>query len=101
FPLLAFAPHYWVLGLITGLSWMTGPVYNVVQFSYRVSLIPDTLQGRVNSVFRLTAFGFQPLGAVVAGALIERFGVIVAIAFFSVWYFALAILTSVNRDVRN
>lgn len=101
FPLLAFAPHYWVLGLIMGLSWMTGPIYNVVQFSYRVSLIPDTLQGRVNSVFRLTAFGFQPLGAAVSGVLIERFGVFVAIAFFSAWYFALAILTTFNRDVRN
>lgn len=101
FPLLAFAPHFWVLGIIMGLSWMTGPIYNVVQFSYRVALIPDTLQGRVNSVFRLTAFGFQPLGAAVSGVLIERFGVLVAIAFFSAWYFALAILTTLNRNVRN
>lgn len=101
FPLLAFAPHFYVLGLIMGLSWMTGPIYNVVQFSYRVALIPDALQGRVNSVFRLTAFGFQPLGAAISGVLIERFGVLVAIAFFSVWYFVLAIATMVNRDVRN
>lgn len=101
FPLLAFAPHFYALGLIMGLSWMTGPIYNVVQFSYRVALIPDALQGRVNSVFRLTAFGFQPLGAAISGVLIERFGVLVAIAFFSVWYFVLAIATMVNRDVRN
>lgn len=101
FPLLAFAPHYYVLGLIMGLSWMTGPIYNVVQFSYRVSLIPDALQGRVNSVFRLLAFGFQPLGAAISGVLIERFGVYVAIAFFTVWYFVVAIATMLNRDVRN
>jgi MFS family permease len=101
FPLLAIAPHYWFLGIIMGLSWMTGPVYNVVQFSYRVALIPDALQGRVNSVFRLLAFGFQPAGAFIAGVLIERFNVYVAIAFFTVWYFGWAIATMLNRNVRN
>ncbi len=100
FPLLAFAPHFYILGLIMGLSWMTGPIYNVVQFSYRVALIPDALQGRVNSVFRLLAFGFQPAGAAIAGILIERFDVYVAIAFFTVWYFAWAIATMLNRNVR-
>lgn len=79
---------------------MAGPVYNVVQFSYRVALIPDALQGRVNSVFRLLAFGFQPAGAAIAGILIERFNVYVALAFFTVWYFAWAIATMLNRNVR-
>lgn len=100
FPLLAFAPTFWFLGIIMGLSWMTGPIYNVVQFSYRVALIPDALQGRVNSVFRLLAFGFQPAGAAIAGVLIERYGVNVAIAFFTLWYFAWAIATMLNRNVR-
>lgn len=100
FPLLAFAPTFWFLGIIMGLAWMTSPIYNVVQFSYRVALIPDALQGRVNSVFRLLAFGFQPAGAAIAGVLIERYGVNVAIAFFTVWYFAWAIATMVNRNVR-
>ncbi len=101
FPLLAFAPQFWVLGLVLGLSWVTGPVYNVVQFSYRVSLIPDALQGRVNSVFRLLAFGFQPLGAALAGVLIERYGVYVAVGFYSVWYLVFAVMTTLNSHVRN
>jgi predicted MFS family arabinose efflux permease len=101
FPLLAFAPQFWVLGLILGLAWFTGPVYNVVQFSYRVSLIPDALQGRVNSVFRLLAFGFQPLGAALSGILIERYGVYVAVGFFTVWYLAFAVMTTINSHVRS
>lgn len=101
FPLLAFAPHFYILGVIMGLSWMTGPIYNVVQFSYRVALIPDALQGRVNSVFRLLAFGFQPFGAFIGGLLIENYGVYVAIAFFTIWYFGLATLTMLNSHVRN
>jgi len=101
FPLLAFAPHFYLLGIILGLMWMTGPVYNVVQFSYRIALIPDALQGRVNSTFRLLAFGFQPLGAAISGVLIERFGVLTAVVLFTLWYFGLAILATSNSHVRN
>jgi MFS family permease len=100
FPLLAIAPQFYLLGVIAGLSWMTGPIYNVVQFSYRLALIPDALQGRVNSTFRLIAFGFNPLGAALSGVLIERYGVNVAIVFYTIWYFGLAILTTFNRHVR-
>lgn len=101
FPLLAIAPQFYILGVILGLSWMTGPIYNVVQFSYRIALIPDALQGRVNSTFRLLAFGFQPIGAALGGFLIEHFGVLTAVIFFSVWYFFIAILTTFNPHVRN
>lgn len=101
FPLLAVAPQFYILGVIMGLSWMTGPIYNVVQFSYRIALIPDALQGRVNSAFRLLAFGFQPIGAALGGVLIERAGVIPAIAVYSAWYIFIALLTTFNRSVRN
>ncbi|HET6262496.1 MAG TPA: MFS transporter, partial [Chloroflexia bacterium] len=44
FPLYLLAPNFVVLGIITALSFMTSPIYNVVQFSYRLALIPDKLQ---------------------------------------------------------
>src|SRR6185437_11778909 len=69
FPLYAVVPSYYLLAAIAGGSSLLGPVYNVVQFSYRLSIIPDELQGRVNSVFRLLAFGFIPLGAALSGLL--------------------------------
>lgn len=101
FPLLALPQNFYVLGVIIGLMWFTGPIYNVVQFSYRVALIPDALQGRVNSVFRLFVFGLQPLGAALAGVLIEQYGVYVAIGFFALWNFAWAFATLLNKHVRN
>jgi MFS family permease len=101
FPLLALPQNFYVLGVIIGLMWFTGPIYNVVQFSYRVALIPDELQGRVNSVFRLFVFGFQPLGAALAGVLIESYGVYFAIAFFALWNFGWAFATIFNKHVRN
>jgi hypothetical protein len=65
-----------------------------------LALIPDALQGRVNSTFRLLAFGMMPIGAALSGFLIERAGVIAAVVVFSLWYVILAIMTTLNRHVR-
>jgi MFS family permease len=100
-PLYAVAPNPIFLGIITALSFTTGPIYNVVQFSYRLALIPDELQGRVNSVFRLLAFGFQPLGWALTGVLIQTIQVIPTILLLFVCLFVLAVLTSFNRHVRH
>lgn len=100
FPLYAIAPSYILLGVIAGLIFVLGPIYNVVQFSYRLSIIPDELQGRVNSTFRLIAFGFMPLGAWLSGVLIERVGALDTVLVFAVWLLLLAGLTTVNRHVR-
>jgi predicted MFS family arabinose efflux permease len=100
FPLLAVAPNPWAIGAIFAGIYLVTPVYNVVQFSYRLALIPDALQGRVNSSFRLIAYGFQPLGAFVAGLLLERLGAVPTVGVFAVWLIGLAILTTLNGHVR-
>jgi len=100
FPLYAIVPQYLLLGVVFALMYFVGPIYNVVQFSYRLALIPDALQGRVNSTFRLLAFGMMPIGAALSGFLIERVGVIPAVVVFSLWYVFLAIMTTLNRHVR-
>jgi len=101
FPLYAFMPSYAWLGVVAGLYYFMSPIYNVVQFSYRLALIPDRLQGRVNSTFRLLAFGFMPLGAVVCGAALERLGPTATVALFSALLIALAAATALNRHVRH
>jgi predicted MFS family arabinose efflux permease len=71
-----------------------------VQFSYRIALIPDRLQGRVNSTFRLLAFGFQPLGSFIAGVLLDWIGarntLIAALAVLVV----LSVAATLNSHVR-
>jgi MFS family permease len=100
-PLQALAPNPFVLGLVIASLFIVSPVYDVVQFSYRLSLIPDELQGRVNSVFRLGAFGMQPLGLALTGWLLQAFGPVTTILAFTVPQFALAIATTLNKHVRN
>jgi MFS family permease len=96
-----FAPNWFVLGVITCFSFIIGPIYNVVQLSYRSALIPDELQGRVNSTFRLIAFGGQPIGLALIGFLIQQIGVIETILLCAAFRFLLAILTTLNKEVRN
>ncbi len=100
-PLYAFAPNVLTLGAITALWLFINPIYNVVQFSYRVALIPDALQGRVNSSFRLIAFGFQPLGASIAGVLIEAIGPQATILGFAAWVLGWAVLATLNPALRH
>ena len=100
FPLYLVAPNVWLLGAVFSAMYLLGPIYNVVQFSYRVALIPDALQGRVNSVFRLLAFGFLPLGAALCGVLLEHAGTGGTVAFFGVAYVALAAWAACSRPVR-
>jgi len=65
-----------LLGLALGWAIVTGVggVYDVVAISYRLALIPDNMQGRVNSVFRFVGFGIRPVALVVGGFMIAAVG---------------------------
>ncbi len=99
--LYTIAPDVIIIGVITAVAFVASPVYNVVQFSYRLAIIPDELQGRVNSVFRLIAFGGQPLGYAVTGLLIQDTGVIQTILVFSAGMILLAVMATINKHVRH
>jgi predicted MFS family arabinose efflux permease len=99
-PPLIFAPNIWWLGAISALSFLTGPIYNVTQFSYRLALIPDMLQGRVNSVFRLLAFGGQPIGLALSGLALSTIGVDNTIWITFAGFVVMSIATILNKHVR-
>jgi MFS family permease len=101
YPLLIVAPHPVLLGVVMAGMFVTSPIYNAVQFGYRLQIIPDELQGRVNSVFRLIAFGFQPLGAALSGVLITAIGAQHTVAAFALVGVGLALATTANANVRN
>jgi MFS family permease len=47
-----------------------GTLWNVITVSFRQSVIPDHLLGRVNSVYRFFAWGMMPIGAVLGGVIV-------------------------------
>ena len=71
---LAIAPNLLILGIANAVSFIIVPIYLSVQYSYRLLAVPDHLQGRVQSVYRLLSFGSQPLGMALTGFLIQWIG---------------------------
>jgi MFS family permease len=62
-PLLIAAAF--IVGSSTGMAW------NIITVSLRQSIVPDRLIGRVNSAYRLLAWGTLPLGALLGGVIGE------------------------------
>lgn len=100
-PLMLWGSTPWWLGVVYALFMLVGPVYNVVQFSHRIALIPDALQGRVNSSFRLVAFALHPVGAALCGLLLERSGSLPTIWVFGLVYGVLALVALFDPPVRH
>jgi MFS family permease len=67
---LALAPSSLLLIAGVGLIGFVWPPYGVTLVSYRLSISPDHLQGRVNSAFRFLSYGSEPLGVAFVGLLL-------------------------------
>lgn len=100
-PPYAFAPNLWVLAGILAVTFVVVPPYFAAQFSYRMRVIPDALQGRVSSIYRLLAFGIgQPVGLIAAGALLQAFGPVRTVLILFVPQVALALAATADRGLR-
>lgn len=69
-----------VLGAAFALGGAGIVVSNVVMVSLRRRITPDRLLGRVNSAYRLVAWGTMPVGAAVGGLLGQAAGLPVVFA---------------------
>jgi MFS family permease len=67
--------------------WFGGVVYNVAQVSYRQSVCPPELMGRMNAAVRWIVWGTIPLGGVIGGALGTEIGIrpTLWVAFIGSW----------------
>lgn len=97
---LAVAPDVWVLGIANGISFVIVPIFLSVQTSYRLIVIPDHLQGRVQSVFRLLSYGTQPLGVALTGLLLQWIGPIWTVVGLFLPQGIFALLATVYRPLR-
>ena len=96
FPLLTLLPGPLSLGIAYGAVNALYSLFAVMQFSYRISLIPANLQGRVNSSCRLLAFSLNPLGAALSGMSLEYLGAVATVVLFTAWIALLALWAAVG-----
>ncbi|MGB7877994.1 MAG: MFS transporter, partial [Ilumatobacteraceae bacterium] len=65
--LMSWWPAVW---LLLGIYMFTAVLWNVITVSFRQTVIPDQLLGRVNSVYRFFGWGMMPIGAALGGLVV-------------------------------
>jgi len=78
----------------------TAQIFGIASLSYQLSATPDHLQSRVGTAFKLIAWSSFPLGAGIAGVLLDRLGPAVTSLVFGVWVLAIALFATVRGDLR-
>jgi MFS family permease len=87
---LALTADVIVIAVVMFLSGLTTMMWNVTTVTFRQRATPDHLLGRLNSAYRLVAWGTRPLGAALGGAIGQWLGVRSVFALMTV--VALAVL---------
>ncbi len=98
-PLLAVAPPLG-LGLLLALMLFGAPMLNSVFGAYRAALVPDRLQGRVESTAGLIAAGAAPLATLAAGLLLEGIGARPTVFVFAGISIVVALAAALSRSLR-
>jgi MFS family permease len=100
FPLYAIAPNAIFMCLIAAAEELVGPIYTISLNTYRLIETPDAMRGRMNSTVQLVIQGSQSVGAIVGGILIQGIGAKWSALILGMWLLMLAIVTSLNKRVR-
>jgi MFS family permease len=85
------APTIWLMLVGLFVAGMMETMTGIIHVSYRLGLIPDALQGRVNSVYRLLSFGTMSFGMVLGGVLIDLYGPRPTLGLVAAWIGAMAL----------
>ena len=66
-PLIGLATSAAMMATGWTIAFLMDPLLFAASSAYRLSVTPDPMQGRMNSIFRLLSYGAEPLGAAVGG----------------------------------
>jgi predicted MFS family arabinose efflux permease len=99
-PLLILASNLLMLGTILALLFFLLPIFDVLQRSLRMALIPDALQGRINSVYRLIVFSSNPVSLALTGLLLQNVGTTLTILFVTGGLTLIALSATLNLHIR-
>ncbi|MBA3788058.1 MAG: MFS transporter [Actinobacteria bacterium] len=98
-PLLAIASPL-SLGFLFALMLFGAPALNAIFGAYQSALVPDRLQGRVESVGGLIAAGAASLGPLSAGLLLEVIGAVPTVLVFAGVAVVVALIAALSRPLR-
>ncbi|MFD9356167.1 MFS transporter [Streptomyces sp. NPDC060031] len=99
-PLLLVVRNPYLIGAVYALMCFVGPVWNVVISAYQLAVTPDRIRGRVLGAAGVVAFGAVPLGSLIGGLLLSRYGADTTVWLLAGWMALLAVVSTVSPAVR-
>ncbi len=99
-PLYGVASSSIFLGIVVASLALIDSISAILISSYRLAVVPDELQGRVGSVYRLIVFGSLALGQVAVGQCLDRFGVLTTVGILWSGLILFAILMLADSQLR-
>ncbi|GCE08193.1 MFS transporter [Dictyobacter aurantiacus] len=100
-PLLILAPNLLVLGAIIALLFFLTPIFDVVQRGRRMALIPDGLQARINSVYRMIVFSANPISLAMTGFLLQSTGTTATVLIMTGGLVLISLFATFNPYIRH
>lgn len=94
----ALTSNPYIIGAAFFIGGISIVLANVIMVSLRQRITPDRLLGRVNSGYRLVAWGTMPLGAAVGGLLAELFGLQIMFGIMALLVLGLLALMPILND---
>ncbi|GCE28081.1 MFS transporter [Dictyobacter alpinus] len=76
FPLYGFITTPLLLGALYAAIALSDSIRAIFMDSYRFAVVPDALQGRVNSIYRLLLFSVLTIGSSALGLSLEHLGIL-------------------------
>lgn len=98
---LAFTASPWVVGACIAVGMLLNPAGNAAMGSYRMSITPDALQGRVASAMQCGGMLTMPLAPVLGGVLLHRFGATGATSGLIAAVALAALVPTLSRSMRS
>lgn len=99
--LFGLVPSPLLMALVEVVSMIVDQIYDVVWPSYRMAMIPDALQGRVMSAYRVIMLSMQPVGLFAGGLLVQRVGAGHTLLLAAAVEALLAVATTLSPHVRH
>jgi MFS family permease len=97
---LVSTPPALAMGAIFGAWVFFGPLWDAVVMGYRLRIVPDAIQGRVESVGTLISFGAAALGPLAAGLLLDGVGARPTLLAAATAMVLLGVVGTVSRSLR-
>ena len=100
-PILLLVRHTpLALGLVYGAMFVAYPTWSAIHWAYFAALVPDHLQGRVQSIATLLSLGPIPFGVLLVGFGLEWLGSVATVWSIFVLMLLASIIALASKEIR-